>query len=570
MLLNTVYNIGTVPSPPGGSGLYEVTVASGTVSADLADFPLMIDLYDMPTSFWNDVQDDGGNIRAYSSDGVSLIPHDVTYINTTSKVGRMFVKTSLLSASDNIIHIGLITSPASKLSVGDTNGRNAVWSDYKSVMVFPETDERTGNAWTQSVPFLQHSEWCRANYFALSGSPHQGLAGDGTNFWTIDTNEIRKTDLSWATVASDLNVTATLVAAAPAMSGIDHLGDGVVVGNYLYLTVTRAAGTGGNSYGRFLVKINKSDLSYADHVEITDSSHYVFGATVCFDGTDLVLFSYTDGSKFVKYDPDTLTFTGEVAMSSSTAGIQGSTVLPDGTLYISEDKNDTIIAVEPDGTVLGVIYKDPQAGINEGLHYAGGDPETLYLLNGDGLLMTLTRLPRRADFRKLHSAYARIDLDDVVTTWTIGGTVYWTDGGGDTQEGFVTYINSTNGVSHMYDDGPDRVGIWTPGDSWLHTPYNPAGYDQWRGGAQHVGTSTRSVWVDGSKTHDAGPVQAMPGGSGAASLVVNNETLGGSSVTGAYYQHIWLRYEAMSDAWMAADAANMNDPGSFYSIVELP
>lgn len=37
----------------------------------------------------------------------------------------------------------------------------------------------------------------------------------------------------------------------------------------------------------------------------------------------------------------------------------------------------------------------------------------------------------------------------------------------------------------------------------------------------------------------------------------------------AYYQNVWLRHETMSDDWMAADAANMNNPSTFYSIAAV-
>lgn len=148
MLLNPAYNIDATEFVPTASSA-TVTVPAGTVASNLTAFPLMIDLADMPSAFWAGVQADGGNVRVYQSDGVTLIPHDLTFINKTGQTGRIFAKTGLLAASDSTVVVKTLSTLSSKLAVTDANGRNAVWSDYEVVWIFPDKSNRTGKSYSQ-------------------------------------------------------------------------------------------------------------------------------------------------------------------------------------------------------------------------------------------------------------------------------------------------------------------------------------------------------------------------------------------------------------------------------------
>ena len=188
MLLNPRYNIG-LGAPPSSAVNFNVTVAAGKVSADLVDFPLMIDLSHMPSSFWTAVRSDGGNIRVYASDGISQIPFDLTYINKTRNLGRLYAKTTLLSASSNTIVVSVLDTSLTGLSVTDTYGRNAVWSAYEVVWVFPETVNRTGKSYSQTMTGIGYqTEWKRSDYqTVLPGAPHQGvIVDDSGKLWTVD------------------------------------------------------------------------------------------------------------------------------------------------------------------------------------------------------------------------------------------------------------------------------------------------------------------------------------------------------------------------------------------------
>lgn len=122
-----------------------VTVAAGTVGSDLADFPLLIRLSDMPAKFWNYVASDGSDIRAYDSGGTQ-IPIDMAWIDTGTNDGVIWVKQTISNSTATEVTIKC-GNGAAALAPTDPNGRNAVWSDYERVYLFrSDLVDRTGNA----------------------------------------------------------------------------------------------------------------------------------------------------------------------------------------------------------------------------------------------------------------------------------------------------------------------------------------------------------------------------------------------------------------------------------------
>jgi hypothetical protein len=54
-----------------------VTIDSTEVAADLTDYPVYVDLSDLPASFWDTVASGGGDIRCYKSDGTTELAREV-------------------------------------------------------------------------------------------------------------------------------------------------------------------------------------------------------------------------------------------------------------------------------------------------------------------------------------------------------------------------------------------------------------------------------------------------------------------------------------------------------------
>ena len=123
-----------------------VTIASGTVGSDLTDFPFALTLSDMPDGFWENVDSSGGDIRAFDSNGTRL-PIDLVYIDTFARVGSIFIKCDIASASDTDLRIQ-VGNGGSQAPIDDAYGQWAVWSDFEVVMMgnkYNHFEDRTGN-----------------------------------------------------------------------------------------------------------------------------------------------------------------------------------------------------------------------------------------------------------------------------------------------------------------------------------------------------------------------------------------------------------------------------------------
>lgn len=548
---------------------YTVRVASGKVSSDLTGFPLMIRLQDLPGPFWALVRSDGGNIRAYASDGVTQLPIDVTYINKTRSIGRIFTKINLLSASNNDIVIKVLDPSVTALAVTDTYGRNAVWSDYEVVWVFPQTVNRTGKTYTQVVTGITpFSEWKETGYNSLTGAPHNGISTDGTWFISTDDIVLRRMNPSppYAVVqtVSDIN---TALSAMTGLSNFVHMGDPVCVGTSTFFTVT----TNDVTYRRFLVEYRTSDLTLLNAWEMTGAQR-IFGATVCYDGTHLLIFSFEDDTKFIKYTT-TGSYVSDVTLTGrpgEMVDFQGSTVLPSGNILISGGTNG-IFEITPAGAYVQTIYNNPHAGIMEGLDYRSGN---IYLLKGNGNLITL-RNDVQPDFINIHSNFIYANLP-TATVWTAGGTVRWETQ--DLQQAFLTLDDSSGTVNTGYatltfDEGVglDKMGIWNSTNSWLYTTtsFTPTRYDVMRMAFGQDGTAGRKLRIRmGATTYSNSAATSAARPSGAnMDFIINAAQRNSDSIGFGDYQYLWLRLAYMSDAWLQADMDNMIGPTSFYTVL---
>lgn len=555
---NNIYHLSGTQTAGSGvitpSATYTLSVPAATVTSDLIDFPLMIDLSEMPSSFWDNVSSDGGNVRVYDSVGENLIPHDLAYINTETKVGKLFAKLTITSATSTQLKVSTLAS-GSALSVSDTNGRNAVWSDYSFVWVFPDTSNRTGVSHAQDTSSAIISEWSKTDARSFTGA-NQGCATNGVDFITFGTNLIQKWPIDSSTLTLEVADVATSYAAN--LPNIDHVGDGVIVGTSIFVTMTSDSQT-----RRHLVEIALADLTFIQSWEIL-SPYEGFGATVCYDGTDLILCSYQDGSKFIRVSPTTGAVLSETSFSSPqvNTGIEGSVILPDGRLLISNSDDDSLTYVDPsDGTILSQNFlTEPNASNSEGLTYSPISDE-LYIQKASGVNYRYRRVPEFENWAWLQDSAATIDLPRS-PVWTFGGSFRWTVNGTDTQQVILGMPSSW----YMYDEGPDQLGNVGNSMGWLYaTPGTRPNFGQhYRVAYQSNDNVQRGVYLDGAGVFENSPAVIPPSGVDPAQASINEA--GGD----AQYQFVWQRNEYMNQDWMAADAENNLNPGSFYSISEDP
>lgn len=120
---------------PDGTNYYvEVTIPTTSVASTLTDYPVYVDLSDMPAAFWTHVQSDGGDIRVTQADGTTRCPTELVAIDTGAETGELhFLAPTISSATNTTYRIYYGHGALSQPAVGDAYGRNAVWADYAAV-----------------------------------------------------------------------------------------------------------------------------------------------------------------------------------------------------------------------------------------------------------------------------------------------------------------------------------------------------------------------------------------------------------------------------------------------------
>lgn len=119
----------------------KVTVDHTKVGSDLTDFPVYVDLSELPAGFFSHVRSDGGDIRVTEYDGTTEVSREVVSIDTTDDSGELyFMAPSLSSTEDTGFYIYYGNAAASDYATTDTYGRDAVWSNgYAAVYHLQES-----------------------------------------------------------------------------------------------------------------------------------------------------------------------------------------------------------------------------------------------------------------------------------------------------------------------------------------------------------------------------------------------------------------------------------------------
>ncbi len=130
----------------------KITIESSEVEEDLEDFPIYINLADLPGDFHSNVRSDGGDIRVTKSDGKTELAREVVFYNPSTDTGELHFKNTgtLANATDTDFYIYYGNSSAVDYAASSTYGRNNVWTDYEAVYHLEDETDSTGNGRTLS------------------------------------------------------------------------------------------------------------------------------------------------------------------------------------------------------------------------------------------------------------------------------------------------------------------------------------------------------------------------------------------------------------------------------------
>src|SRR5690606_11724720 len=79
---NTNWEFVTSGEPEPEGVMYDrIVIDHDNIAEDLTNFPVYIDLSDLSAQFWNNVHEDGGNIRIFTDDLSAELPREVVSIS---------------------------------------------------------------------------------------------------------------------------------------------------------------------------------------------------------------------------------------------------------------------------------------------------------------------------------------------------------------------------------------------------------------------------------------------------------------------------------------------------------
>lgn len=178
----------------------KLTVKASQVPANQSNFPVYVNLADLPAPFHENVKSDGSDIRVTSSDEVTEVAREVvSYVKSTSTGEMHFNAPTLSSSSDTVFYIYYGNSSATAPADNATYGANAVWSSSSAVYHLNEANNTTSNGYKNSKANSNHGTGT-----SMSLPSSDGVMGKAANFDGVDDG------ISMSTVFSMGNTNGTI------------------------------------------------------------------------------------------------------------------------------------------------------------------------------------------------------------------------------------------------------------------------------------------------------------------------------------------------------------------------
>lgn len=548
-----------------------LTVPSGKVASDQTAFVVRVNLADLPTEWWRTLRDDLGSIRVYTGGGTRL-PVDVLYIDLTAKTGEMYFRGDVANAGStfSIKAVPDTTQDAA----GDTYGRNAVWADYDWVGSFFEDGvDRTSGGHDAAIEGLVAGEFgVSVTVNSSDGHWTQGVAYDGTNWYSSTTDELRKMNGSYTQTA----INSTPHSAAGLST--NHIGDIAIKGGELFAPMETYPS--GPYVNQWIGVFNVSDLSFNRKYDISAQGHELSAITWNNDAGYWVVTSF-DGpgdpkaAKLMKYDAS-WNYLGDLTLPVEITYKQG-IVWKSGVYYIMQGPHagsSSVWKVATDMSSAAIVYTSGTTAL-EGLELVGND---LYYISTGGV-DHLSKLPYLGTTGEVGWITLAGGGDALVsglhkrTAWTMGCTVK-ISAIPSANRGILSYTGDVTGSNSNRASLLARsTGVWTiwnSSDTFQNGSAIVSGDVGARRRLHHTQNTTvdRKIWLQGAVNGtDTGAAQRPAGGSdGAMYLYIGAEDNDHAErFDGKIGGIIYLRNGVMSADWLAAEQLSW-EGSTFYTI----
>lgn len=161
----------------------KITIDNTKVNADLTDFPVYVDLADLPAEFHTNVnQTDARDIRVTTSDEVTEVAREVVFYDSTTDTGELhFIAPALSNASDTEFYIYYGNPAATEPAAGAANGKNNVWTNgYAGVWHLDEAVNNNADGYLDSSGTGNDGTGSSMAISAPTGKIGDGQEFDGT------------------------------------------------------------------------------------------------------------------------------------------------------------------------------------------------------------------------------------------------------------------------------------------------------------------------------------------------------------------------------------------------------
>lgn len=167
------------------SWLYRIPIVVDHTKVDQSfnEFPVYVDLSDMPSAFHSHVKSDGGDIRLTEDDGVTSVPREVVFYDSSTDTGEVHFKGDISSTTDTTFYLYYGNSSASDLADSHTYGAENVWSrtsngSYDAVYHLHES----GNGTTDEYKDSTSNDWDGKGGTSAYPTQITGKLGNGQEF----------------------------------------------------------------------------------------------------------------------------------------------------------------------------------------------------------------------------------------------------------------------------------------------------------------------------------------------------------------------------------------------------
>jgi hypothetical protein len=559
---------GIVASSHVRGSIANLVIDGDLLGSNLSAFVTRVDLSDLPDLWWESYNPESRKVVVRTGAGTE-VPVDLVSINTGSKTGELFFKASLVASGDNLFTVEVVNG--AQPAVGDTYGRNAVWSDYDFMCVFSEMVNRqgTGNRDPVLVGTAYTGEYT-ASAVNTSTDAEQGLAWDGTYWYTTNTNTLRKYNASYALQASNTDPCSSLTGTYPALN---HCGDPEVVGGEIFIPMSDI-GAGGTAY--VVGVFNASDLSFNRYYDISGQTAE---SSICWNATTsrFVMTDYYSGGAVLHTYDSSFVYQGALTLPSPVSNVQSITHRG-GNYYLMRGPlsgGSQLYRVADNMSAAAVVWIGPSH--MQGLAFKSSVADDLWASNGVGDIILLDYIGVSADVGWLvvaGSGSAEVQNLPKRTTWTMGATAKLS-AVPTVNNSILSYsdysTSNSNRASLMARDAPDQWAMWNSTDTYTSAVGTTitAGDVGVRRRMHHVqnATTSRIMYRNGvTDATDSGCAQRPAGGSdGTMALFIGAEdTTYGERFRGAL-NYAYLRNGALTADWLEAEYASW-EGSSFYTI----